>query len=449
MLNRFEFQVGELHIVQAGEHYRIRAWPGPRALTSKDGKQWEYCWPEFRFINYPVHKITGKKAVKPIRQLELGLELPPERAAPTKTEAYDLLRQTIPFPFAMALAPFSSCQWNPLVFLHFNRDFLDLLTSSPAMAFYLANDRAVSSRIYKESKSFLPKLIGTKQVELLDYVGLGCTKQMVGIVKKIRPSSADMSNISELQTVRGNPGALKILSHLKSINAGVLALVGSGERILSHLTPMFLDEVSRDGCNHHAPAIFGQFSQCLRMHWEQHPKRRFPMMTSMEKLNQYFDELAKEQRRRNEIQRQAEMQREAEIQQRQAEIQQRQAEIQHRQDQVIRQNEDRRRKLLQLPFPSPPIPDGESIKALTCDADLYEEGGKQHNCVGNYSGTVRTGEVYLYRVLEPERATLSIICQRGQWFIGELKTACNQAAKSETFDSVRAWLDANQLGTTG
>ena len=312
MPNRFEFQAGELHVFQAGEHYRIRAWPGPRARMSNDGKNWEYCWPEFRFINYPVNKIKEKKAVKPTQQLELGLELPPERAVPAKAQAYDLLRQTIPFPFAMALAPFSSCQWNPLVFLHFNRDFLDLLTSSPALAFYLANDRAVSSRIYKESKTFLPKLIGTKQVELLDYVGLGCTKQMVGIVKKIRPSSADMSNISELQAVRGNPGALKILSHLKSINAGVLALVGSGERILSHLTPTFLDAVSRDGCNHHAPAIFGQFSQCLRMHWEQHPRRKFPVMTGLEKLNQYFDELAKEQRRRNEIQRQAEMQRQAE-----------------------------------------------------------------------------------------------------------------------------------------
>lgn len=432
MSNRYEFQAGELHVCQGREHYRIRAWPRPRAYKSIDGKNWGYCWPEFRFINYPARKKTEQKPVNLGKQLELGLGMPSERNVLAKTDAYDQLRQTIPFSLAMALAPFSSCQWNPLVFLHFNRDFLDLLRSSPALAYYLANDRGVSSRIYKESKTFLPKLIGTKQVELLNYVGLGCTKQMVGIVKKILPCSADMSNISELQAVRGNPGALKILSHLESINAGVLALVGSGARILSHLTPTFLDEVSQDGGNHHAPAVFGQFSQCMRMHWEQHPKRRFPMMTSMGKLNQYFDELALEQRRRDEIGRQAEIQRQAENMRRSAQA-------------IL---EKRRRERVESMFQSPPIPDGENIKALTCGLDLREEGEMQHNCVGSYSKIVTGGAAYIYRVLEPERATLSIICRDGQWFIGELKAACNREVKPETYGSVRAWLDANQIGAT-
>jgi hypothetical protein len=101
------------------------------------------------------------------------------------------------------------------------------------------------------------------------------------------------------------------------------------------------------------------------------------------------------------------------------------------------------------PFPPPPFPGTDTIRPLTTPAELIEEGDLQHNCVGNrvtYEPYVRRGLCYIYRVLAPERATLSMI-SRGtvSWSIGELKTARNHTVSRETWRVVREWLDANQV----
>ncbi len=399
-----EYRNGELCIRHDREHYRIRAWPGPQAFTSEDGREWKRCWPEFRFVVYPVRKKKVKNS--PIRQLEPGLDLPPVRAPQTKAGAFELLRKTIPAPFAATLAPFQSCQWNPLVFLHFNRDFYDLLKSSPALAYYLANDRDVSLRIYRERQSFLTKLIGTKQVDLLDHVGLGCTKQMVGIVKKIRAESADMDNIRELQKVRGIPEALKALSHLESINMGVLALVAEGDRIMRHLTPTFLSDVSQERSSHYSTAIYGLFSECQRMHRLLNPQRPFPRMASLAKFREYYDELAA----------------------------------------LLANPHGGGLPSLWEELPAPPIQDSQDIQAIQTHRGLWDEGRQQHNCVATYVKRVTSGYIYVYRVLKPQRATLAIARNRGRWHIDELKGTCNQPVGQETLQAVTAWLDEHQLG---
>ena len=337
--------------------------------------------------------------------MELGLDLPPVPVPQTKTGAFELLRQTIPYPFAAALAPFQSCQWNPLVFLHFDRNFYDLLKSSPALAYYLANDRDVSLRIYRERQSFLPKLIGAKQVDLLDYVGLGCTKQMVGIIKKIRPESADMDNVRELQKVRRIPAALKVLSHLESINMGVLALVAEGDRIMRHLTPTFLSDVSQERPSHYSAAIYGLFSECQRMHRLLHPRQSFPRMASLAKFREYYDELA-----------------------------------------AVLTNPGVAPPASWATLPPPPMGDSEEIQAIQTHRELWEEGRQQHNCVATYVGRVTSGSIYIYRVLKPQRATLAIVRQRDRWHIEEIKGTCNQPVSQATFQSVKAWLDGLQLG---
>lgn len=399
-----KFQSGELWIHHHEEHYRIRAWPRPEAWHSKDGTSWERCWPEFRFINFPVRKKKPVKAIKGGLQLELGLDLPPTWAPQTKTEAFDQLRQTIPVPFAFALAPFQSQQWNPLVFLHFNSDFLDLLKSSPVLAYLLANHPPISYRIYREARTFLPNLIKAKQVDMLDYIDLGCRKQMLGIIKKVRLCSVSDNVISCLQDARHNPEVMKMLSHLESINTGVLAFASNG-RLLKLLPPMFFDEVSRDQRNHYTRAAYRNFSDCLRMHGELFPRRKFPKITSLAKLAEVFEELSLETAQR-----------------------------------------EFRKKNPVSPLPPPPIPSNESIQALTSIEDLIAEGVDQCNCVAGYARMVASGDCYIYRVLSPERATLSIMQHRGYWRIGELRATCNGRIFPQTEAAVEAWLEEHQLG---
>jgi hypothetical protein len=104
-----------------------------------------------------------------------------------------------------------------------------------------------------------------------------------------------------------------------------------------------------------------------------------------------------------------------------------------------------------LPIPPPPLQGTEAIIPLTEAMDFYKEGREQSNCVATYASSVaasathsRDGRpgLYVYRVLRPERATLSIIRRGAQWLINELRCAHNQPPAADTVAAVRQWLDA-------
>jgi hypothetical protein len=92
-------------------------------------------------------------------------------------------------------------------------------------------------------------------------------------------------------------------------------------------------------------------------------------------------------------------------------------------------------------FPQPPLPGTADIVPLTSEAFLLAEGRGQHNCVGSYCNKVRGGSTYIYKVLRPQRATLSIVRGAdGAWRIDELKAAHNVSVRRETRAAVSRWL---------
>lgn len=104
----FEFKNNRLDIRRYGRPvYKITVWPRPRAEARDNSGCWQRAYPAFRVIDYPPKKT---KAKPPSPQIELELCLPEQPQAMTKKEAYDLPRQSMPFPYAIALAPFQSHQ---------------------------------------------------------------------------------------------------------------------------------------------------------------------------------------------------------------------------------------------------------------------------------------------------------------------------------------------------
>jgi len=97
-------------------------------------------------------------------------------------------------------------------------------------------------------------------------------------------------------------------------------------------------------------------------------------------------------------------------------------------------------------FGRPPIPGTTQIVPLRTPADLEEEGREQGNCVGSYVQRVQEGRVYIYRVLEPERATLSLVCDGcGNWEIDQLLASHNRKVQSVTREAVSEWLGQFQI----
>jgi hypothetical protein len=82
----------------------------------------------------------------------------------------------------------------------------------------------------------------------------------------------------------------------------------------------------------------------------------------------------------------------------------------------------------------------ENIIALKSPDLVIEEAHCQRNCVISYAGDIADGGIYLYRVLQPERATLSIVPdENGRWQLGQLLRAHNKPVSEATHQAVVQW----------
>ncbi len=95
-------------------------------------------------------------------------------------------------------------------------------------------------------------------------------------------------------------------------------------------------------------------------------------------------------------------------------------------------------------LPDPPIPGiPGAIEPLSSVYDVILEGERMHNCVGAYVRAAAERRVALYRVLQPQRATLSLVSRRRRWRIDELRLAVNRTPSWECYASVEQWIRVN------
>lgn len=415
--------------------HRIRLWPRPEAeLCGTDGF-WERFYPEFRIIGYPPRKPKKKVAAN---QLEFGLgavENVDTGLALNKTTAYERLRRTLPTAYAMALAPFQSHQWNMLIFLWFHRRFYELIKGNPALAFLLANRREFNWRIYRKEIK-LDELTGMKQQKLLELLGLPGTKSMANLLRKIQPASMTPEMLGFLQYIVRQDDILKKLAHIKKINAGVLSLLNTEPRLQAKAAPSLLEEISRSRANNHLPLAVRRLRESAQWQRELRPGQALPTFRTLEELDTFHHGLAEESAR---------LLAQLEAQQAQRAAAARNAEHNRRADEERRR--EHARKLLHEKFPRPPIAGTEHIQPIETPAGLIEEGNLMHHCVGSYIGSVSAGHMHVYRILAPERATLSISrTPGGHWQVDQLYAAYNRKVGKPTADAVAAWLGDTQLG---
>ncbi|CAN0603804.1 unnamed protein product, partial [Ectocarpus sp. 12 AP-2014] len=60
---------------------------------------------------------------------------------------------------------------------------------------------------------------------------------------------------------------------------------------------------------------------------------------------------------------------------------------------------------------------------------------------GSYDIPVATGEAFIYRMVRPERLTISLEFRNKQWVIGEVRSYCNANPSPSALDFVRRWLE--------
>lgn len=92
-------------------------------------------------------------------------------------------------------------------------------------------------------------------------------------------------------------------------------------------------------------------------------------------------------------------------------------------------------------YSTPPWPGTPNIIPITNFNELALEGKTQHHCVVSYHRNICEGRYYVYRILQPERATLGLRIQGNVTLqIDQLKLSCNQPPSPETWRQVEDWL---------
>jgi hypothetical protein len=105
-------------------------------------------------------------------------------------------------------------------------------------------------------------------------------------------------------------------------------------------------------------------------------------------------------------------------------------------DNMIRQMQTPRASAMPRPshFPEPPFAGTDHIQPILTPEELHQEGRLMHHCVDEYDRLVASGEVFVYRVFLPVRATLSIIFRDGNWIPDQLFLARNKPVSPATGD---------------
>lgn len=432
----FEVTDGVLHINVPGTEMRIR-W-APTALAEEKNSRgiWKQCWPAFRLLR-PL-----EPSKKNGFEIDLHMTASDADLLEQKKRAFDAFRASIPAEIVALVERFVSHQWALLELLASEKASIDLARANPVLAYSLANNAEFRGTDPTPAAFQALCYCKRKQRWISKWLGFPDSEAMVRLLKKFTPEAVCPSLLRQLQfALKDRPQIMGLLAHHKSINAGLLELV-MNPHLMPLVTPRLLAEIADNQDDELANTAASLLSEAMNILRQIAPGRQiapFARMAQVREFSETTDAEYIEHQRLKEVSRLAAIEARARQEQEAARGRRERAARRQRQREVDAAMRHR-------PFPPPPIPGVREIVPIANLEDLCAEGRVQHNCVGSYGGRVRKGKTYIYRVLYPERATLSIIKGAdGCWHRDQLKKARNDQVRQSTKHFVDNWLAQNRL----
>lgn len=99
-------------------------------------------------------------------------------------------------------------------------------------------------------------------------------------------------------------------------------------------------------------------------------------------------------------------------------------------------------------FPPPPVAGNEHIHPILTLEDLQEEGRLMRHCVASYVDKIMSGECYIYRILQPQRATIEVIFRNGKPAPGQVSLVRNRKPDEQTWAAIHYWLQPLDEGSS-
>jgi hypothetical protein len=278
--------------------------------------------------------------------------------------------------------------------------FTPLFNTNPALVYLIVYiEKFNPGYAFYNHFSYLGNLILAKQKEILDKAGFHGSEQLVKIFSKINSKDLEVKHLLGLRNTLSSKRiirerVMKLLSHSKTINRGLLDVLSTNPPIIEILSnKAAVDLIS-------SPTY----------------------EKNLENLYKIFIHSRKNKINIHEIE----------------DITQIEFTLKRLQVKIKLKKEDLNR------FPPPPLPGTKNIIALRNVTEQRSWSKKQNNCIRNYVLKVKARKSYFYKViLNYEEATLEIKLGRNQIRMGDLLGTGNKKVSGELRTIVNKWFINN------
>lgn len=309
---------------------------------------------------------------------------------------------SIPAEVRAIVGAFGDRHWHVASMVLRCPDALELVRSNPALAYCLASAWVFHPQGMSWPMRSIRRLLPKRRRDIAGWLGFPAGDAAVNILGKIPPGACGIRRLLGLRTLLSERDDMKWLSHVEQLSGPILDLL-TQPRFNAVCTRAFVQEAARtwttDSDGERSMGLLSDtFWMACRL--DQRDQLR---LSSVRQLAREHDRLASLERDR------------------------------------IRGGPD-------VTFDEPPVSGTESILPIRSSEELLQEGEEQDSCVAGYGQAVIRGNCYIYRVLSPERATLSLVKDHAGWRLGELSLRGNCPVAQATVAAVGNWLEAASGG---
>lgn len=251
------------------------------------------------------------------------------------------------------------------------------------------------------------RLLSLKRAEILQRLGFAGSKSLARLMRRIALSSLLPWELEDIATVLRNPAFLALLRHHPTLHLNHLRLL---LRRQVPLWPGILHLVDAHSSALDIAWVARMTRDTLNMAGRN--ERVLAGIASREALQTLHDRLVQQFNR------------------------------EHGNDpEATRETLAAQLQLEHGDYPAPPVAAIDGIEPLGSWLELLEEGATMHHCVGSYDIPVALGEVFIYRMIEPERLTVSLEQHDERWVVGEVRGYCNANPSVGALEFVRRWVE--------
>lgn len=306
----------------------------------------------------------------------------------------------IPQEVRSVVAQFPERHWHLLSMVaRCGNSAMEVLRSNPALGFAIASCWVFSDVRSARAMGWIRRMTSRRRRDIAAALGFPHREASVQVLGKLQPDACSISNLLVLRRLIADPGAAKLLAHARVIDTALLALMththlraSVGRRFLLQVAMGREFPVRRDLL----PGIFYDYRRMSRLFQQKDERHR--RFHSVEDLVAAHDALARR---------------------------------------VVRQSQ---KTMADLVFPAPPLIGSDGIIPITSPDELRAEGRTQRNCVAMFACDVSAGQMFFYRMLEPERATIALRLNGAKWELNEVSAAMNRPVSEPCHHALGAWL---------